>query len=67
MEVMMADSASSGGIGFFGLLTILFVALKLTGYIDWSWAWVLAPVWMPICIVFLIIIGIALIATRQKG
>ena len=30
-------AASSGGIGFTGLLTILFIGLKLTGYIDWSW------------------------------
>ena len=36
------------GPGFFGLLTILFVGLKLTGHIDWSWWWVLLPVWGPI-------------------
>ncbi len=41
----MADSTStSGGIGFVGLLTVLFVALKLTDVIDWSWWWVLSPV-----------------------
>lgn len=33
------------------LLTILFVALKLTNHIDWSWLWVLAPLWLPITIV----------------
>ena len=32
-------------MGFLGALTVLFVALKLTGYIDWSWWWVLAPLW----------------------
>lgn len=37
------SDTSSGGIGFIGLLTILFIALKLTGYIDWSWWWVLSP------------------------
>ena len=42
---MSEKSSSSGGIGFFGLLGILFVALKLTGYIDWSWWWVTAPLW----------------------
>lgn len=36
------------GIGFVGFLTILFIALKLTGYIDWSWIWVLSPVWLSI-------------------
>jgi uncharacterized membrane protein YvlD (DUF360 family) len=44
------NSSSSSGIGFFGLLTILFITLKLIGYIDWSWWWVLAPLYMPITI-----------------
>ena len=56
-------STSSSGIGFFGLLAILFIALKLTGYITWSWLWVLAPIWIPLIIVVFIlnIIFIALI------
>ena len=37
----------SRGIGFFGLLAIVFITLKLTGFITWSWWWVLAPLWMP--------------------
>ena len=40
----------SGGIGFVGLLTILFVALKLTGYITWSWLWVLSPLWIGLAV-----------------
>ena len=40
----------SGGIGFAGVLAILFIALKLTGYIDWSWWWVLSPLWIPAAI-----------------
>ena len=42
----MSDSSSSG-ISFIGLLTIVFVALKLMGYIAWSWWWVLSPLWIP--------------------
>ena len=38
---------ASGGIGFTGLLTILFVSLKLTGHIDWCWFWVLSPILIP--------------------
>jgi hypothetical protein len=34
-----------GGISFCGMLGILFIGLKLTGYIDWSWLWVLSPLW----------------------
>jgi len=47
-----SSSSSSGGISFFGLLTILFVGLKLTHYIDWSWWWVLAPIWIPAIVAF---------------
>jgi hypothetical protein len=38
------NNSSSGGIGFAGMLTILFIGLKLTNYIDWSWWWVVSPV-----------------------
>jgi len=41
---------NSGGIGLSGLLTVLFVGLKLTNYITWSWVWVLAPLWIPIAV-----------------
>lgn len=36
----------SGGIGFVGLLQIVFIVLKLCGVIDWTWLWVLAPAWI---------------------
>lgn len=57
----MSNSSSSndGGIGFAGLLTILFVGLKLTGYIDWSWWWVLSPIWIGFAILLLVVIVIA--------
>jgi uncharacterized membrane protein YdbT with pleckstrin-like domain len=49
------SSSSSGGIGFTGLLTIVFIVLKLTKVIDWSWWWVLSPVWISIGIVVVIL------------
>ena len=54
------SSSSSSGIGFFGLLAILFIGLKLTNYIDWSWWWVLAPLWIGFA-VFLAFMAIVLI------
>lgn len=43
----MAESSTSyGGIGFTGPLTIVFIVLKLTGVIAWSWWWVLSPIWI---------------------
>ena len=43
-----------GRIGFVGLLTIVFIVLKLTGVIEWSWLWVLSPLWIS----FLLALGI---------
>jgi len=53
--------AASSGIGFGGLLTILFIGLKLTGYITWSWIWVLSPLWIPLAFVIGLIAVIGLI------
>lgn len=49
------SSSNSGGIGFVGLLTIVFITLKLTGYITWSWVWVLSPIWIMTIVLFLIL------------
>lgn len=45
------NETHSGGIGFLGLLTIAFIVLKLTGVIEWSWWWVLLPLWGPVALV----------------
>ena len=43
---MKIYNSSSSGIGFAGLLTILFIYLKLTDKIDWSWWWIFSPLWI---------------------
>lgn len=53
----MNNTQTSGGAGFTGLLFLLFLGLKLTGYIDWSWWWVTAPLWVPFAI-FLVTVAI---------
>lgn len=55
------SSSSSGGIGFGGLLTILFITLKLCGVINWSWCWVLSPIWITFVLIFALIIFIAML------
>lgn len=59
-------SSSSGGVGFLGLLAGLFIGLKLTGYITWSWWWVLAPIWGSFALVAVILLGVVVyvLATR---
>lgn len=51
-------------IGFCGLLTIVFVTLKLMGYIGWSWLLVMAPLWIPLCfwILLMVLIGIGFVS-----
>ncbi len=56
------SQTQSGGIGFFGLLAIVFITLKLTGYIAWSWWWVLAPLWAPLAVVLSIFLIVAIFA-----
>jgi hypothetical protein len=50
------SSSSSGGIGFLGLLTIVFITLKLTGHITWSWWWVWSPMIFGV-VLWLVIVG----------
>ena len=45
--------ATRTGISFTGALTLIFITLKLTHVIDWSWVWVLAPMWMPIALLII--------------
>ncbi len=52
----------SGNIGFFGLLTILFIGLKLAGLIDWSWLWVLSPLWIPGVLIIALIVTVMAVA-----
>ena len=58
---------NSGGVSFLGLLGILFIALKLTGYIAWSWWLVLLPLYLPLVIaVSLFAIGFGLIMIGKR-
>jgi hypothetical protein len=54
-----AAASSGGGIGFFGLLAIVFITLKLTGTIMWSWWWVLAPIWGPLALLWSFVLIVA--------
>lgn len=67
---MATSNSSSGGVGLAGLLTVLFVGLKLTGYIQWSWLWVLSPLWISVAAaitIFLVILLVAAIASLVKS
>ena len=56
----MAETKVSG-IGFGGLLAIVFIVLKLLNVIAWSWLWVLAPIWIPVAIAIVLFFVLAII------
>ena len=58
---MENEVKASGGIGFGGLLTIVFIVLKLTKVIDWSWWWVTCPLWIPVALFVVLVIIVLLI------
>lgn len=56
-----SNSGSSGGIGFAGLLAIVFITLKLLHKVAWSW-WVLSPLWIGAAFAVLVLVVIVLLA-----
>lgn len=64
----MSDNkaTSSRGVGFSGLLTIVFITLKLCGVIGWSWWWVLSPLWISFSIFVLLVLAIVIIRALVK-
>lgn len=60
------SESKSGGISFLGLLTLLFIGLKLGGAIDWSWVWILSPFWGPAAVVVtLVVVWLFVNSTRK--
>jgi hypothetical protein len=53
---MASSNSSSSGIGFLGLLTIVFITLKLVGKLAWPWFWVVAPLWIPLAVFLAVVV-----------
>lgn len=66
----MSKEVNTGGISFLGLLTIVFITLKLTNVIAWSWWWVLLPLWGPVAFMLslgvLVLIGLGILKLVRK-
>ena len=58
----MNSKQTSHGIGFAGLLTIVFIILKLCGTITWSWWWVLSPLWITAILWVILVVIVLLLA-----
>jgi hypothetical protein len=60
----MGEKTKSTNLGFLGTLFFIFLILKLTNYINWSWWWVTSPLWAPF--VIFIIVGMFLLLFFKK-
>lgn len=61
------ENKSNGGIGFCGLLTIVFIVLKLCKVISWSWLWVFSPIWLPLALAITFVIVAMIIISIRKS
>ena len=60
------EKQSQSSIDFISLLALVFITLKLTGTINWSWWWVLSPIWVPVAFIVLLAIVYAFIEKGNK-
>ena len=56
-----SEYRNNGGVGVAGILGFVFIALKLSGVIGWSWIWVLAPFWIPVVFVLVVIMFMSVV------
>ena len=63
---MDKQNNNNKGIGFVGLLSIVFITLKLLGVITWSWIWVLSPIWINIILVIITILVLIIYETTKE-
>lgn len=63
----MDNKAKQGGLGIVSVLTIVFIVLKLLGVIQWSWIWVLSPIWISAVIAVAVFSVILIVGRIKKG
>ena len=56
---MSSNSNHGSGLSLAGVLTVVFVVLKLCNLINWSWVWVLSPIWISLALLGIILVWIA--------
>lgn len=61
----MDNKAKQGGLGIVSVLTIIFIVLRLLGVIQWSWIWVLSPIWIS-AVIAVAVFSVILIGGRIK-
>lgn len=60
------NRSGTGGLSFLSALQIAFIVLKLTGFIEWSWLWVLSPMWLPVMLMGMLFVVFIVLDRRKK-
>ena len=60
---MSSNSNRGNGLSLAGVLTVVFVVLKLCNLINWSWIWVLSPIWISLALLGIVLVW-AVCSTR---
>lgn len=63
---MIENNNAPRGIGFIDLLTVVFIVLKLTKVITWSWWWVLSPMWITLGLLLICEVALVIIKKKEK-
>ena len=63
----MDNKKSNTGPGFLGFLCLFFIALKLTGHINWPWIWVLSPIWIYLAVLLMIVVIVVAVELYNRG
>ena len=59
------SNTSNGGASGTSILQTLFIGLKLTGYIDWSWWWVMSPMWITVSFAFVVFLFVWFVQSKE--
>ncbi len=66
MDGKVSKISANGGVGFFGLLQVAFIVLKLTNVIDWSWWVVLIPAFIQIAVILMLLVIAVIIIVKGE-
>lgn len=58
--------ADDGSLGFIDALTLLLIGLKLTGTIDWSWLWILSPMWISLAVAIVLAVAVFILESIKN-
>lgn len=64
---MNNKSKRNSGLGIVSILTLIFIILKITNKITWSWIWVLSPIWITFLFAIIIFAIILIVGRIKKG